>query len=622
MTQESGGTVLGRLLHDSGGNRWIDVYGSTDRASRRLSASSPLYFNSDTHGGLDGLHRYFGVSPSIQVSSLAPTECPGVVLPSMKAGRHDYRSEFYRGAVSYVRSDSETTCASTMMESEESPSGTSRDEISGVSISHRRSSSLYPSILNDRCFAPLTASVSTPAIVVEPRAWTPASRPVDSARAYVIGTDRSGPGLQYGDLLLAAIHSSRVLASIEGRSPAVECDDASEEESQSGMFVDTSHDSASSKSDRLTVHSIGQSSIHTTRHTSHRSRVVSTEHTLGEGVRGHLATDRTSVSSTIFALTPEEIREEVEEDRRRIDAEVATHCPMEVDTIERTVYRYPNIYDPVKVAFDLLIRAAVNGWSMILDRILSSCLFDPTPALVAACINDREEVIASLLAHTDPSDGKALRRAVAAGHVGVIKKLLADGRSSRKKTVAIAVARGRHSVLRVLLDDPRAEVTFRAFLIAVEKNDEIATFLLVIDQRVDISAGNNAAFRLAISRGYHGIVRLLIHDPRVDPSDVGNEAFSIAIRRACSSGTAGDIGIIKALLLDLRIDPIGPAFLFAIAADRKDIVRLIIEQPGMTARIDLYLDEIADRKCSIHQTVLNRGLIDSIIAYLNALIDR
>jgi hypothetical protein len=71
-------------------------------------------------------------------------------------------------------------------------------------------------------------------------------------------------------------------------------------------------------------------------------------------------------------------------------------------------------------------------------------------------------------------------------------------------------------------------------------------YLLISDQRTNISYRNNCLFRLASKNGDIELVKLLLNDPRVDPADKRNWA----IRKASEKG---HVNIVKLLLNDPRI---------------------------------------------------------------------
>ena len=75
----------------------------------------------------------------------------------------------------------------------------------------------------------------------------------------------------------------------------------------------------------------------------------------------------------------------------------------------------------------------------------------------------------------------------------------------------------------------------------------VPSFLLR-DGRVDPSAENNDAIRLASERGHRDVVELLLGDDRVDPSAENNSAIRFASRRGHSE-------VMMLLLKDKRVNP-------------------------------------------------------------------
>ncbi len=72
--------------------------------------------------------------------------------------------------------------------------------------------------------------------------------------------------------------------------------------------------------------------------------------------------------------------------------------------------------------------------------------------------------------------------------------------------------------------------------------------ILLHDNRVDPSAGDNWLIRCASDNGHTEVVKLLLQDKRVDPSNDDN----YAIRWASANG---HIEVVKLLLQDKRVDP-------------------------------------------------------------------
>ena len=91
--------------------------------------------------------------------------------------------------------------------------------------------------------------------------------------------------------------------------------------------------------------------------------------------------------------------------------------------------------------------------------------------------------------------------------------------------------------------------------------------------RVDPSANDNRAIKLASQYGHVDVVRLLLADPRVDPSAIGNRAIQDA-----SEG--GHVEAVRQLLADPRVGPnakYGLAVRMAIYHGHLEVVDLLME---------------------------------------------
>jgi len=88
--------------------------------------------------------------------------------------------------------------------------------------------------------------------------------------------------------------------------------------------------------------------------------------------------------------------------------------------------------------------------------------------------------------------------------------------------------------------------TLLVFALKIQNTD--AVLLLLSDLRVDPSAKNNFAIRMASRDGYDKAVALLLNNPRVDPSVEVNYAIRIASEN-------GHDKVVALLLTDPRVDP-------------------------------------------------------------------
>jgi len=113
---------------------------------------------------------------------------------------------------------------------------------------------------------------------------------------------------------------------------------------------------------------------------------------------------------------------------------------------------------------------------------------------------------------------------------------------------------------------------------------------LLSHNRVDPSANNNEAIRLASSNRNLKIVKLLLNDNRVDPCANNNEA----IQCACKNGHTK---IVKALLGDNRVDPSSNdnyALRLAFENSYIDILHLLLRQKKVQSSLKntfLYLQK-------------------------------
>jgi hypothetical protein len=83
---------------------------------------------------------------------------------------------------------------------------------------------------------------------------------------------------------------------------------------------------------------------------------------------------------------------------------------------------------------------------------------------------------------------------------------------------------------------------------AVKTGDAVLVDLMLQDERVDPSAGNNWAIQYASEKGYLDAVEQLLQDSRVDPSAHRNIAIRVASERGC-------LAIVDRLLQDPRVNP-------------------------------------------------------------------
>nr|QBK91392.1 MAG: ankyrin repeat protein [Pithovirus LCPAC302] len=143
---------------------------------------------------------------------------------------------------------------------------------------------------------------------------------------------------------------------------------------------------------------------------------------------------------------------------------------------------------------------------------------------------------------------------------------------------------GKADLLKIFIKDPRLNIRYgkkfidknsKALFMAVFGEHLEVLKILLDDGRVDPSAHDNFAIRLASGNGYTEMVKLLLKDSRVDPSADNNEA----IEKASENGY---VEVVKLLLKDLRVDPSAnnnKSIFTANLQRHKDVVKLLLDDP-------------------------------------------
>jgi ankyrin repeat protein len=106
----------------------------------------------------------------------------------------------------------------------------------------------------------------------------------------------------------------------------------------------------------------------------------------------------------------------------------------------------------------------------------------------------------------------------------------------------------------------------------IERVNKDVMKMLIKDPRIDPSASNNWAIRMASGNGHTEIVKLLLNDNRVDPS--ADKSYAIQMASAY-----GHTEIVKLLLNDNRVDPSADknyAIRMASAYGHTEIVKLLL----------------------------------------------
>jgi ankyrin repeat protein len=112
-----------------------------------------------------------------------------------------------------------------------------------------------------------------------------------------------------------------------------------------------------------------------------------------------------------------------------------------------------------------------------------------------------------------------------------------------------AISRTNIEIINRLLEENRVDPSAdnnKAIRIASQKGHLDIVNRLLEDPRVDPSAYNNSAIKWASQNGHFDIVNRLLEDPRVDPSSENNEAIRLASRN-------GHFNIVTRLMIDQRV---------------------------------------------------------------------
>ena len=137
----------------------------------------------------------------------------------------------------------------------------------------------------------------------------------------------------------------------------------------------------------------------------------------------------------------------------------------------------------------------------------------------------------------------------------IVNQLLEDPRvdpsANNNYAIRLASEHGHIAVVNRLLEDPRVDPS-AYFNYAIQWASELGhgavVNRLLEDPRVDPSANSNYAIGLASEHGHSAIVNRLLEDPRVDPSAYDNYAIRWASKH-------GHSAVVNRLLEDPRVDP-------------------------------------------------------------------
>lgn len=138
--------------------------------------------------------------------------------------------------------------------------------------------------------------------------------------------------------------------------------------------------------------------------------------------------------------------------------------------------------------------------------------------------------------------------------MGMLKDERVDPTDDGDIALCLAAKRSQYQVVKILLTDGRADPRtpiynnqkVRKFLF--EKGDVEMIKILILDERIELSAQYNILIVCACLYGLLEIVNILLEDPKVDPSAERNKPIILAARKCHGK-------IVERLLKDKRVDP-------------------------------------------------------------------
>ena len=181
-------------------------------------------------------------------------------------------------------------------------------------------------------------------------------------------------------------------------------------------------------------------------------------------------------------------------------------------------------------------------------------------------------------------------------HPELIKLLLLDKRidptANDNAAIKLASKKGYFEIVKILLEDSRVDIcvsnNYPVQLASQYGHLEIVKLLLQ-NSKVNPSLDDNYAINFASVNGHLEIVKILLQDKRVNPSDDNN----FAIKYASSNG---HIDVVKLLLQDTRVDPTFDNN-FAITCASKnghiDVVKLLIPKVDISKITDQKILDLA-----------------------------
>jgi ankyrin repeat protein len=174
-----------------------------------------------------------------------------------------------------------------------------------------------------------------------------------------------------------------------------------------------------------------------------------------------------------------------------------------------------------------------------------------------------------------------------------------DPSAGGQDLISSACEDGHVGIVKALLADKRVDPSAndqQSLHMACEYGHLEVVQLLLSDSRVDPAAANQHALRLACDGGHVGVVKALLADKRVNPGVYGYEAICDVVDSGGKS--AGHVDVMKALLADQRVDPsIDDQYPICTAVDNNqlEVVKALLA--------DQRVDPAVDNQYPIRKTV-------------------
>ena len=261
-----------------------------------------------------------------------------------------------------------------------------------------------------------------------------------------------------------------------------------------------------------------------------------------------------------------------------------------VETLQLTLSDYPEDWQPLATTWCLIALQKLQQNAVTLDGLLEQVDegkavdqgIPPTPVeynRLLALEKHKEKL-------GDPE--KLFKDAVEAGDAVLVELLLQDEcidpSAGNNWVIREASCKGYQAIVDQLLQDPRVDPSARynyAIKAASRDGNLAIVNRLLQDPRVDPSAYENTPIRLASQFGHLAVVDRLLQDPRVDPSACNNCAISMA-------SINGYLAVVDRLLQDNRVDPSdnnNQAIKLASVDGRQDVVNRLLQDPRVDGSV-------------------------------------